>query len=115
MSAARDVGVDIVLNARVDVFLVQRGSPDGFEEAVRRARAYLEAGADCVYPIGLTDDSSIGRLVSAVAAPVNIYASSKAPTIDRLVELGVARVSLAGSLMRTAYSAVGKELEDLKR
>ena len=45
--AGRDSGVDVVLNARVDVFL--RGGE--LDDAVRRGRLYAEAGADCVYPI----------------------------------------------------------------
>ena len=47
--AAQARGVEIVLNARTDVFLGPNASVD---EAIRRARLYLEAGADCIFPIG---------------------------------------------------------------
>ncbi|MEA2516997.1 MAG: hypothetical protein QOG16_835, partial [Actinomycetota bacterium] len=108
---ARKLGVDIVLNARVDVFL-RRESFDRatFEEGVARARLYLEAGADCIYPIGLSDHVMIGELVSLLQAPINIMMRQDTPPIPRLTELGVARVSFAGWLMRKAYSTL---LEDV--
>src|SRR3954470_13154597 len=60
--AAADDGYPLVINARVDVFLwpFLAGAEPGFQEelvpdALRRAKAYLEAGADCVYPIVLSD------------------------------------------------------------
>ena len=61
-AAAGDDG--LVLNARVDVFLRNRSAPQGelLDEAVARARAYLEAGADCVYPIFLADDGVIAAV-----------------------------------------------------
>ena len=49
--AASGAGVDIVLNARVDVLRLEGDRGELFEEAVRRARLYLQAGADCVFPI----------------------------------------------------------------
>ena len=78
-----------MLNARVDVHL--RGGND--DEALLRARAYRDAGADCVYPIGVTDEAVIAAFV-ALGAPVNILLRPGAPSIARLAELGVARISL---------------------
>lgn len=112
--AARASGTDIVLNARIDVFRTQAAVSDEIlEEAVRRARSYLDAGADCVYPIRLSDDQPIAEFVQRVAAPVNIMLTPRSPSIERLAQLGVARVSLAGGLMRTAYSAAQQQLEAL--
>jgi 2-methylisocitrate lyase-like PEP mutase family enzyme len=102
--AALDAGVDIVVNARVDV-LRQKGEPAAlFEEAVRRARLYLQAGADCVFPIQITDDGLIGTFVQRVDGPVNVVAAG-APSLTRLAELGVCRISFAGSLMNDLYGA----------
>ena len=41
-------------------------------EALERANAYLEAGADCVYPIALWEPDALGRFMSEVAGPVNV-------------------------------------------
>ena len=96
-----------MLNARVDVFL-RRDPDDGktFEDGLKRARMYLDAGADCVYPIGLSGEAAIGEFVAQVQAPINIMMRRDTPSIARLGELGVARVSFAGWLMRKAYSAL---------
>lgn len=105
-AAARSAGVDIVLNARVDVFIREAGAPETrMDEALRRARRYVEAGADCVYPIWLADEAEIATFVAGVAAPVNIYARDAAPPIGRLAELGVRRVTFGTALFRAAMTA----------
>jgi 2-methylisocitrate lyase-like PEP mutase family enzyme len=113
--AAKKAGVNLVLNARVDVF---RGKSEPTAElkaeAIRRARLYIEAGADCVYPITLGDEHAIGEFVAAVSAPVNITYRLGAPTPERLAALGVARISLAGGLFRTANAALRDALERLR-
>jgi 2-methylisocitrate lyase-like PEP mutase family enzyme len=99
-TAAHQRGVNLVLNARVDVFL---RTHDGLEavlaEAIRRAQRYLEAGADSIFPIGAPDEATIVALVKGIDAPVNVIAGFRgAPRLPRLRELGVRRVSYAGRL-----------------
>src|SRR3989449_6144264 len=49
-------GIPLVINARTDALRYAQGDEGArFEEAVRRATAYGDAGADCVYPMGLVD------------------------------------------------------------
>jgi 2-methylisocitrate lyase-like PEP mutase family enzyme len=110
--AATEAGVDIVLNARVDVLRLEGDRRDLFEEAVRRARLYLRAGADCVFPIRLADDELIREFVRRVEGPVNVVAAG-APPLARLAELGVARVSFAGFLMNQLYGAHEAKLCDI--
>lgn len=110
--AGRSLGVDLVVNARVDVFRFCADQREGVDEGIRRARAYVAAGADCVYPIRLRDDELIAQFVAEVGAPVNILARG-APPISRLAELGVARVSLAGGLMALSLAAIKGELKVL--
>jgi 2-methylisocitrate lyase-like PEP mutase family enzyme len=102
--AAGSVGVDIVLNARVDVFLRQSASDaSAVDEAVRRGRLYLEAGADCIFPIGVPDEAAIATLVADIAGPINVIAGFRgAPGAGRLGQLGVRRISYAGRLHRAA-------------
>lgn len=105
-AAGRAAGVDVVLNARVDVFIRQVGEPAArMDEGLRRARLYVEAGADCIYPILLADEDEIATFVAGVQAPVNIYARSAVPPIRRMAELGVRRVSFGTELFRTAMAA----------
>src|SRR5688572_11117674 len=62
---------ELVINARIDVFL--RGDGE-VPEAIERAHAYFEAGADCVYPIGLADRKALSAFVSKAGGPVNVLA-----------------------------------------
>ncbi|MGH2387970.1 MAG: isocitrate lyase/PEP mutase family protein [Chloroflexota bacterium] len=104
---AASLDVPFVINARVDVFLLAIGEPESrFEHAVRRANAYLEAGADCIYPIGILDRDVIANLVKAINGPINILGGSPEPTLPELARLGVARVSFAGGLMRSVLGHV---------
>lgn len=102
--AATEAGVQIVLNARIDVLRQPGERRELFEEAVRRARLYLESEADCVFPIRLADDELIGEFVRRVEGPVNVVAAG-APPLARLTQLGVRRISFAGSLMNDLYRA----------
>ncbi|MEV1332548.1 isocitrate lyase/phosphoenolpyruvate mutase family protein [Micromonospora costi] len=93
-SAARAAGVEVVVNARLDVFLRGAGDPAGLlAEAVDRARRYRAAGADCVYPIGLTDPEAVRVLVGAVDGWINLLARPGGPGLADLAALGVARIS----------------------
>jgi 2-methylisocitrate lyase-like PEP mutase family enzyme len=106
--AGRDAGVDVVLNARVDVFL--RGGE--VDEAIRRGQLYAKAGADCVYPIGVRGRDPIRRLVEEVGAPINILAVPGGLTLDELRDLGVARVSFGSGLMHIAMDAAAQAAAD---
>lgn len=104
-AASRRAGVPIVINARVDVFLRRPGDPrELLDDATGRARAYLGAGADCVYPIGLDDPGAIGSLVRHVGAPVNILLRPGSPSLAHLRRLGVRRISVGGGLWRQAQT-----------
>jgi 2-methylisocitrate lyase-like PEP mutase family enzyme len=110
-AAAAARGYPLVVNARVDVFLADRSAPQlpRVEAAAARARAYLDAGADCVYPIFLHEREAIAAFVEAVAGPVNILAVPTAPSVAELAGLGVARVSY-GSLLHSRSMQQFQEL-----
>ena len=110
-------GVPLVINARVDVYLHGAGDArERLDEAARRANAYREAGADCVFPIGLADGPTIGELVRAVdGSPVNILAGPHTPTVAELAQMGVARVSVGGGLASVALGAARRAAEELLR
>jgi 2-methylisocitrate lyase-like PEP mutase family enzyme len=98
--AAADDGYPLVINARIDVFLhpFLAGAGAGTQaelvpEAVQRAKAYVEAGVDCVYPITLWEADALRGFLSEVSGPVNVVRLPQAPSVAELGELGVARVS----------------------
>lgn len=112
--AAEAAGVHVVVNARTDTYVRGDATPEQrLEDATRRGRLYLEAGADCVYPIGLSDPDQIARLVAAVGGPVNILARRGGPAIDDLAALGVRRISLASGLHGLASARVRQAAEAL--
>ncbi|MEB2313652.1 MAG: isocitrate lyase/phosphoenolpyruvate mutase family protein [Sorangiineae bacterium] len=106
--ASEDAGVPIVINARVDEWMTESDAPEAerLERATARARAYLEAGADCIFPIGLSAPSTLRALVRSLAAPVNVIGGPSSPTLAELGALGVARVSLGTRLSALALGAV---------
>jgi 2-methylisocitrate lyase-like PEP mutase family enzyme len=110
--AATKAGVEIVLNARIDVLGQDGDRRELFEEAARRARLYVQAGADCVFPIRLADDELIGEFVRRVEGPVNVVGAG-APPLGRLAELGIARISFAGLLMNRLYGAHEAKLSEI--
>ncbi len=111
LRAGRDAGIDFVLNARTDAFVL--ASPDAdrsavLDEAIRRGRAFLEAGAPVVFMPRLVDREEIAavadalgpRTLSVISAPgVSLPASE-------LQELGVARVSTGPFTQRVALTAL---------
>jgi 2-methylisocitrate lyase-like PEP mutase family enzyme len=113
--AAMQMRAQIVVNARTDVFLLPTGDPDAdYSEAVRRLVTFREAGADCVFAPGLKDAETIGRLVRAVACPLNILAVPGTPSIPELAKLGVARVSVGSGPMRATLGLLRRVAEKLK-
>jgi 2-methylisocitrate lyase-like PEP mutase family enzyme len=113
--AADAEGVPVVLNARTDVYLAEVGPESGrFDEAVRRANAYREAGADCLFVPGVRDPATIGALVRAINGPVNILAGPGTPPVAELERLGVARVSVGGGPARAALTLARRVAEELR-
>jgi 2-methylisocitrate lyase-like PEP mutase family enzyme len=113
--AARAAAVPIVINARTDLYLRNIGDEiSRFEETVERGKAFLAAGADCVYPIGLRDSATIGRLVKALAAPININVRAGSPSVAELEALGVARASTASQVALMAMSVTRQIAEELR-
>jgi 2-methylisocitrate lyase-like PEP mutase family enzyme len=119
--AASEDGYPLVINARVDVFLGPffSGAGPGTQaelvpEAVQRANAYFDAGADCVYPIALCESDALRRFTSEVRGPVNVIRLPQTPALADLAELGVARVSWATLLHREAMARFADQLVSLR-
>ncbi len=113
VEAARALGVPAVINARTDGF--HHGNDrDIFDQAVKRANAYREAGAGCLFLPFVRDGTVIGDLVRAIDGPVNVLAGVGTPSVSELTALGVRRVTVGGSLTRVALSAARAAAQELK-
>ncbi|MBI3860167.1 MAG: isocitrate lyase/phosphoenolpyruvate mutase family protein [Thaumarchaeota archaeon] len=100
-----ELGVPLVINARTDALRFASGNDRAkFDEAVSRATLYGDAGADCVYPMGLVEPDSIDAFVKAVRFPTNVMVRKGLPPIKELQQMGVARVSFGPY---ASYAAIG--------
>ena len=113
-AAAVTAGLPVVINARVDLYIKNVGDPASrFAETVKRGKAYLAAGADCIYPFGLADLEIIERLVKALGnTPVNIVARPDTP-MAALERIGVTRISIASGATLAVMSMIKKIGEEL--
>lgn len=104
--AAWHAGVPVFVNARVDTFIAPWPGSEAarVEETVRRAEAYLAAGADGIYPIGASEPALLRTLAARIPAPINIAARDGLPDLAELAALGIARVSTATRLASLAYA-----------
>jgi 2-methylisocitrate lyase-like PEP mutase family enzyme len=111
LRAGRDAGIDFVLNARTDAFVrAPRDADRGqlVEEAIRRGRAFLEAGAPVVFVPGAILREEIVALVDALGAQKLsvISVPRHSLSVRELQELGVARVSTGPFTQRVALTAL---------
>ena len=116
--AADGEDVPFVVNARTDGYLVPGGKGSAvFDDVVRRANAYHAAGADCLFVPGKLDLETIGRLAQAIDGPLNVLGAISgysAPPLPQLQELGVARVTIGGSLSLAALALVKQVALELR-
>jgi 2-methylisocitrate lyase-like PEP mutase family enzyme len=113
--AVSEAGLELVINARTDVYLHGTGdAPAKRDEAVKRGKAYLAAGADCIYVFALTDLATITDVTHALAAPVNIMGRAGTPPVAALESAGVARVSIATGATLVAASLLQQLAKDLR-
>ena len=119
--AAEENDYPLVINARVDNFLSPfiAGAVPGSQrhlvpDALARASAYLEAGADCVYPIALWEPDALRLFMSKVRGPVNVSRVPQISSVADLAALGVSRVSWALYLYFASMAHFEDQLRALK-
>ncbi|MER7490738.1 isocitrate lyase/phosphoenolpyruvate mutase family protein [Streptomyces sp. NPDC126497] len=101
IAAVRAAAPGLFVNARTDTYWLADG-----EDTTRRLDAYVEAGAHGVFVPGLTGPREITGLVRGLAGvPLNVLHSPAGPSVPRLADLGVRRVSLGSLLYRRALGA----------
>jgi 2-methylisocitrate lyase-like PEP mutase family enzyme len=116
VEAGQAEGVPFVLNARTDAFLRgrDRDPAEVLADAIERGRAFLDAGAACVFVPGLLDEPTVGALVEGIGqrrvSVINVPGSLPQ---QRLAELGVARVSFGPFIQRAALTRLAELAADL--
>ena len=92
----------VLLTGRCEGFLV--GQPD-LEMVIDRLRAYSDAGADCLYAPGIKTREQIAAVAKAVhPKPVNLLIGASGLSVAEAAGLGVRRISVGGSLARSAWA-----------
>jgi 2-methylisocitrate lyase-like PEP mutase family enzyme len=112
--AADRSGIPFTLTARTDCYLANVPSP--FAEAVRRANRFREMGADCLFIPGVKDAETIAALVREIDGPINVVMglTGSAFTVSQLNCLGVRRISIGGSLARSALGLVRRAAQEMR-
>lgn len=102
-------GEDLVINARIDTFVL--GVPDP-EPAIERARLYVAAGADCIYPI-LAPLQALAAIRAEVPGPINAIAMPERKALRELAGIGVTRITFGPLLQHAAMAALKSTAEHL--
>jgi methylisocitrate lyase len=105
---------DFLIIARTDARAVE-----GFDAAVERARLYLEAGADAIFPEALETKAEFRKFAREVPAPLmaNMTEFGKSPllTVRQLESMGYRMVIFPMTAFRVAMKAAEQCLADLRR
>ena len=109
--AIDDSGTGVVLTGRSEGFVV--GRPD-IDETIRRLRAYAEAGADCLYAPRIGTVEQVAAIIAAVSPkPVNLLINAPFMTVAEAAALGVRRISVGGTLARTAWAGALQAVQEI--
>ena len=113
---AHHEGIPLFINARTDLFWprVAGTAAEKFDQAVLRANAYLEAGADCFYPILLGGLETLERLSQATQAPINVFASTSRTSLRELEDAGIARLSLGPAVFWASLTLMREIAQELR-
>lgn len=113
-AAVRASGRAFVLNARTDVF--QHGGEKGLQLAIERCNRFLAAGADCVFTPGVADAARARTLVREISGPLNLVVglNEAASSARALIDVGVKRISVGGSIARAALGLVRQAAIELR-
>ena len=113
--ASAKLGVSLVLNARTDAYWWKGAQPaTRMAETIKRAHAYRQAGADCIFVPGLRDLGEIELFLRECPGPLNILFAPGLPSIAELEAAGVRRISIGSGGYRTAIGVMRKLAQELK-
>lgn len=102
----------LFINARIDAFVQKLDNP--IDTTIHRAKLYKEAGADCLFVIGLNDTETVRKIASAVELPLNVVGISTLSSVDELTVCGVKRISMAGIWYAAGYGKINSLVNAIK-
>jgi 2-methylisocitrate lyase-like PEP mutase family enzyme len=101
----------VLLTGRCEAYLV--GQPN-LALVIERLKAYSDAGADCLYAPGIKTREDIAAIVKEVAPkPINLLIGASGLSLEEAAELGVRRISVGGSLARSAWAGFMKAAREM--
>jgi 2-methylisocitrate lyase-like PEP mutase family enzyme len=106
--------IPLFINARTDAYRLDGDEEQKIKSTIERGKAYLDAGADCVFPFGLKSTEGISKVVRELDGHVNIIAGPGSLPIPQLEKLGVERVSFGTGTIRSTIGTLQKIVEELK-
>lgn len=118
--AAQAAGIHLVINARTDAYWQAGADPaEAMRNTLERGKAYLQAGADCIFIPGLRNPDHIKTVIDHLrtvhrVSPVNILAGPGVPSIPELAKLGVKRVSYGSGPHRAAMGLLRRIADEAK-
>jgi 2-methylisocitrate lyase-like PEP mutase family enzyme len=106
----------LVINARIDVFLCDETSSheEKETETIERAKAYLDAGADCIYPITVGDIDTLKKIRRETGALINVYATESTAPMRELEAIGISRLSLGPNLLKASLTKMRRVAIELQ-
>ncbi len=114
-AAADAAGIPLVINARIDAYLLGLSGEAVFQDTSKRAAAWLDAGASSVFVPGVTDPELMGRLATAIEAPLNILVMDEhTPSREEMDSLGVKRISLGPRLIQAAMGDFDRHCRSMR-
>jgi len=109
--AAHAGAVNLVLTARSENHV--RGRED-LDDTIARLRAFQEAGADVLFPTGVTDLEAIRKVVAALERPVTVLVRPEMAPVAELAKAGVSRISVGGAFAFAALGTLAEVARELR-
>jgi 2-methylisocitrate lyase-like PEP mutase family enzyme len=106
VTAIKEAAPQLFVNARIDTHWLRTRDGRTVAESLRRASAYVDAGADGIFIPGVGDRDDLETYVRRIDAPINALFAPAGPTVDELATLGVRRISTGSLLFRAGLAAV---------
>lgn len=104
----------LFVNARTDIYWLKIGDPlSRFQEAAKRAKAYQEAGADCLFVPGLTDREEIQKMRAGISIPINLLVDPETPSLTELSAIGIERLSCGSAPFRATATLLAAICEQI--
>src|SRR5690625_663796 len=109
-----DTNMPLFINARTDTYWLNIKDPaQRLQETIKRAQAFEQAGADCIFVPGLEDIDIIQRLRREITCPINLLVSPNLPSTQKLSNIGIERISCGSAPFRSTVTLIKQMSEEM--